>query len=285
MRESNRRPLASAPERASNSTAASASRRLTSRRSATSTPASSFDRSSSAANNWSRDCTDWPMRTPTSLIFGPPSIEFNSAVSSDSACSGWRRSWLAAARNCDFGWLATVGFLRAPPHQPRVLEANAYRLLDHAAVVAHVRRQHRHEQRQQQGHQRAVGGVRQQPAERNLAEKRNREREICTRVRAARRERAGAPAAHHHREQRLILARQHVEKQQRRGAAGEAAGEREARNESRPALRRARECSDPQQPRDQRGARDQNAEGQRRPGEEQRSRRMLPIPDSRHTRR
>jgi hypothetical protein len=70
------------------------------------TPASSREMSSNALNSSSIEAVAssiWPTRSATS---GCRLRAFNADTNSDSACIGWRRSWLAAAKNRDFAALA-----------------------------------------------------------------------------------------------------------------------------------------------------------------------------------
>jgi hypothetical protein len=58
-----------------------------------------------------------------------------SAISSTSDCTGWRRSWLAAARNLDFDWLArSASLLAAASSVIRICRTSAISLNELATI-------------------------------------------------------------------------------------------------------------------------------------------------------
>ena len=66
------------------------------------TPASSFETSSNAENSASNELTDVLIRLTSAALSGSLVRSVSAAENNPSACSGCRRSWLAAARKRDF---------------------------------------------------------------------------------------------------------------------------------------------------------------------------------------
>ena len=158
-------PRRSKSIRSRSSSAASAK----SRGSGLTAPASSLEMSSSALNRPSSASTDALMLCTTSRTRGRRPGRRARAANRPSACSGWRRSWLAAAKNWVLARFAISASLRAasavdpralelevllrqPVGERLVLEAVAQRLHQRAVVVASERqdrgRRHRGDERE-----------------------------------------------------------------------------------------------------------------------------------------
>ena len=76
-------------------------------------PASSFDMSSSSLKSTSSASTDVLMLATRPLTPGSRARSDSAAAISPSACSGWRRSWFAAAKNCVRDRFAASAWARA----------------------------------------------------------------------------------------------------------------------------------------------------------------------------
>ncbi len=107
-RSHSRSPAASAAARCSST------RRCSSGGSATgcgwlcTTPASSREMSRSTSNIATSACSDWPMCATRSAAGSASASRCNEARYRASACTGWRRSWLAAARKRVLAALASA---------------------------------------------------------------------------------------------------------------------------------------------------------------------------------